>query len=450
MTSGNRWMGMGRPASAGSRRRRPEPPVATLDAGLRQGEHLGQRHAVGQQVGGHQFVAHRDHDRFAHPQAQRDRGVAVKRQAVLVAHGGQKEIQHDRLVGQSRGVLPQKAAINPRPALPRRAAHAVGNQDWLGNHGSSPLGNWGSLAANDRFDDNRGPKLTRGTQGKRPSRHRQGRDRGNASSLRPCIRAGVPRGPSGCCAATTCGRGRGSQPWPRGKRHYSTRRTHTEIPARARNIPAGRRNFRGASLLRDHAQAWRRQGTRYFGSLEVALPAARRLGTPCVCAAAVPLRHAVGALRDPLDVSAAAWRPASDATRSNIPALGNSVGCNVLLETFARSLCGDKCAVPVADPWYAHRLPWYAEIVPWEVTTPWGRPRRIAFPPRALCPSSIVRLPPHPLTVSESLRAEIRRTKTARTGKVLQQGKLCRPEGNREGDGADESMPRRRPLKQTC
>ncbi len=107
---------------------------APLDAGLRQRENLGQRRAVGQQVGGHQLVARRDHDRFAHPQAQRDRGVAVKRQAVLVAHGGQKEIQHDRLVGQPRGMLPQKTAINPRPALPRRAAHAVGNQDLLGNH----------------------------------------------------------------------------------------------------------------------------------------------------------------------------------------------------------------------------------------------------------------------------------------------------------------------------
>ena len=112
--------------------------AATLERGGGQGEHLRQRRPVGHKVRRHQLVAGTDHDRFGHPQAQGDRGLAVKRQAVLVAHGGQKEIQHDRLVGQTRRVLPQKTTVNPRPTVRRRAAHAVGKKDLFVDHGGSP------------------------------------------------------------------------------------------------------------------------------------------------------------------------------------------------------------------------------------------------------------------------------------------------------------------------
>ena len=102
---------------------------------LRQRKHLRQRRAVGHQVFRRQFVARGDHRLLAHPQADRRGRVAVKRQPLLIADGGQEQVQRDRLVRQPRGVLTQKTTINPRPPLTRRAADAVGNQEFFVDHG---------------------------------------------------------------------------------------------------------------------------------------------------------------------------------------------------------------------------------------------------------------------------------------------------------------------------
>jgi hypothetical protein len=120
-------------------------------------------------------------------------------------------------------------------------------------------------------------------------------------------------------------------------------------------------------------------------------------GMPSVSAADVPPRRAAGVLRDRPGVSAAAWRPASDAPPAGIPAPGSSAGCVAVLGISVRNPCEGTPATPAA-PWRrtparqatlpadsrgrAERLlvclsDWYAAYVPWEETTPWGRPGRM-------------------------------------------------------------------------
>jgi hypothetical protein len=116
---------------------------------------------------------------------------------------------------------------------------------------------------------------------------------------------------------------------------------------------------------------------------------------PSVSAADVPPRRAVGVPRDRPDVSAAAWRPASDGPPFGIPVPGSNAGCIAVPGTFVRSPCTGKPAIPAAGPWRrpparqatlpaGTRLPvrlsrWYAAHVPWEAITPWGRPGRMPF-----------------------------------------------------------------------
>jgi hypothetical protein len=156
-------------------------------------------------------------------------------------------------------------------------------------------------------------------------------------------------------------------------------------------------------LLRDHAQARRRPP-------RIALPAAFPPGMPSAGVAGVPPQHVADALGAQHDVSAAAWRPANDATPSGIRVLGSSAGCTVAPEISARSLCEDRFATPAAGLWQGHRLRWYAERVPWEVMTPLGPPgeeRSILL--GHFCPKSILSLCRHRATACERLPAEGRR-----------------------------------------
>ena len=57
---------------------------------------------------------------------------------MLVAHRDQKEVQQDRVVGEPRSVIAEKATIDPGPAFSRRAAHAVGKEHLLVDHDSAP------------------------------------------------------------------------------------------------------------------------------------------------------------------------------------------------------------------------------------------------------------------------------------------------------------------------
>jgi hypothetical protein len=54
---------------------------------------------------------------------------------VLVAHGGQKQIQEDRIARKPDCKLAQETPIDPRKSLPRWAADAIGDEDsFLNDH----------------------------------------------------------------------------------------------------------------------------------------------------------------------------------------------------------------------------------------------------------------------------------------------------------------------------
>jgi hypothetical protein len=86
----------------------------------------------------HQIVACRDHRLFSDPQTHGQRGVAVIRQALSVADGGQKEVQEHGIARQLRGEVAEKTSINPRKTLRRRAAHAVADQKMFLEHVAKP------------------------------------------------------------------------------------------------------------------------------------------------------------------------------------------------------------------------------------------------------------------------------------------------------------------------
>ena len=195
---------------------------------------------------------------------------------------------------------------------------------------------------------------------------------GNVSRAWPRTRRGAGCASLRRCASSTCVRGRGRDPWPRGSRRRNTRPAHIASPARARSIRDDRRRLPEVFLLRDHTPARRRAPW-------AALPGLRSFPTPSDGVAAVPPRHAAGVLPGRLGVSAAAWPPANGAASPDIQVLGSNVGCTAAPEISGRSLCRGKCAIPADALWHAHGVRWYAELVPWEVMTPWGSPRRMDF-----------------------------------------------------------------------
>jgi hypothetical protein len=159
----------------------------------------------------------------------------------------------------------------------------------------------------------------------------------------------------------------------------------------------------------------------------------------------VPLSPPLSPLRVQHGVSAAAWRPANDATPSGIQVRGNIAGSADAPGTFARSLCRDKCATPAADPWQAHRLRWYAERVPWEVMTPLGPPGEdnlILLGPSALDPLSLsIAIGRQALAASRGSCNE----KQGKTDEMPQTAQSVMHEGNREGDAAEMLWAGRRP-----
>ena len=59
----------------------------------RQGKHLGKASLVGDQITGQQFVSGSNQGRQADPHQGGQRAIAVERQAVLVGHGTEEEVQ---------------------------------------------------------------------------------------------------------------------------------------------------------------------------------------------------------------------------------------------------------------------------------------------------------------------------------------------------------------------
>jgi hypothetical protein len=89
---------------------------------------------ISNQVLNQQFLARFDDCLFADPQMASKGLIAIERQTVLVADGGEKEIQEDGVARQPLGVLPQEAAVHPREACPRWMANAIRNQQPLLDH----------------------------------------------------------------------------------------------------------------------------------------------------------------------------------------------------------------------------------------------------------------------------------------------------------------------------
>jgi len=75
----------------------------------------------------------------------------------------------------------------------------------------------------------------------------------------------------------------------------------------------------------------------------------------------------------------AASSPANAAPISRSLDLRSTAGSTAGLDTSTRTPCADTSAIPAADLWRACLPRWYPAYVPWEVTTPWGRPGRMAF-----------------------------------------------------------------------
>ena len=74
---------------------------------------------ISDQVDGNQLVASVDHDGFSCPHANSQRQVAIEGEPLLVADGGQKEIQKDHVARKPDGKLAKKTPIDPRESILR-------------------------------------------------------------------------------------------------------------------------------------------------------------------------------------------------------------------------------------------------------------------------------------------------------------------------------------------
>jgi hypothetical protein len=71
---------------------------------------------MGDEIAGEQFVLGGDQGWQVHSHHGGYGGVAVRRQAVLVGHGTEGEVQQHGVAGEMRGVLAHEAAVDPGPA----------------------------------------------------------------------------------------------------------------------------------------------------------------------------------------------------------------------------------------------------------------------------------------------------------------------------------------------
>ena len=289
----------------------------------------------------HQLVARRDHVLFPHPQTHRDRGVAVKRQALLIAHGGQEEVQKDGVARQSRGEVAQEATVDPGKTLRRRAAHAIGDQQMFLDHGREPPDVFREKIRRRQHRPYSRRTVLRATSGLRVRRSKCPPDGPQASAHAAADEACARRAGNGaCCLRLFHLRSRSrTRAWPGGTRRHNTGPVHDRKDAGARNNQVGHKNREDFSCcVTTRAVGTPPQTGQRVRSVDRPL----RYGVADDAVAGPPpvaaeLRHAYVA-------AAGVWRLASDTATADTPAPGSSVGSTAGARTDERSPCEDTAA----------------------------------------------------------------------------------------------------------
>ena len=141
-------------------------------------------------------------------------------------------------------------------------------------------------------------------------------------------------------------------------------------------------------------------------------------------------------------------------TQTDSPVSGSTAASSASPDISARSLCADRCAIPVVCLWSKQRLVLYARCVPWEVVAPLGAARGglllllghlpirglirrnspSAIPrPSSRCFATAPRISPRP-----PAQHEWRRRKKDTRNFPLRSTESSENQGDREGDGPDK------------